>query len=183
MSQAGIISTGGAGPVPPNVPTSFVTDNGTAVPAANILNVPGGTSTDNNTNGIETTGVGNTLTVKLTNRAIGTVHTVGVITSPLITFATPLTAGVYALNFSVCAFTTNLEAATYFIEGAIKSDGLGGLATVGTPNRRMAGEIPPFDVTQVDVTLAGSNIILKVTGIAGETISWTGLMTYVFGGL
>lgn len=62
MSQ--IIKNLAAGPVPPAVATSYVTDSGTAIPALNILNVLGGI-------GAETTGSGNTITINVTTEGFG----------------------------------------------------------------------------------------------------------------
>lgn len=56
MSQ--IFTSSTSSPPPPSVPTSFVTDDGTATPASNILNIIGGI-------GIETEGSGDTITINV----------------------------------------------------------------------------------------------------------------------
>lgn len=58
MSQFFIATT--SGNLPPTVPQQFTTDNGIAIPAANNLNVFGGT-------GAATSGSGNTITITVKN--------------------------------------------------------------------------------------------------------------------
>ncbi len=72
MSQITKTLTSG-GPIPGNIPTSFVTDSGTVVPAANIVNV-------NGSNGVTVTAnpnLSNNMLVTLTQVAPSYVNVVG----------------------------------------------------------------------------------------------------------
>lgn len=99
MSQIFKAVTSG-GPLPPNIPTSFQTDSGIAVPAANILNVLGG-------NGATTSGAGNTVTV--------TVVTDGM---PWIDQAVTFNASPQTGYFCEGTITANLPASAGLANGA-----------------------------------------------------------------
>lgn len=174
------------GSLPPAVPLSFVTDNNSpAVPVANSINVFGGTSSDNNTDGIQTDGGSGsaTLAIQLTNRAVGNVQTVGLVSGDIITFTPPITAGTYRLIYQVAAYnsTDANSGAGYQIEGTVVSDGSGTFTTVGTPTRVMNGDTTVFDVTMIDVFIVGAGIVLRTEGITGKTVRWTGILNFVFG--
>ncbi len=89
-----------AGSLPPAVPTSFVTDDGTAIPVANILNVLGG-------NGATTSGLGNTVTI--------TVVTDGM---PWIDEAVTFSAAAQTGYFCTGAITANLPATAGLVNGS-----------------------------------------------------------------
>jgi hypothetical protein len=57
MSQSGMLKVSDA-ILPGDVPTSFVTDSGTAIPIANVIEILGGA-------GVTTTGVGNVVTINV----------------------------------------------------------------------------------------------------------------------
>jgi len=180
MSQAGIISTS-SGPVPPAVPTSFVTDSGTAVPVANILNVLGNDTTANDADGISTSGSGNTVTVLLTNRLQGTGTTVGATTADIITF--PLTViGAYQFNLDVVAYnTTSSLSAAYNIMGGVRFDGVSAVLT----NNPITSddEEGTMSNADLDIFVSGANAILRVTGYAAQTLNWGADGYYRFRGV
>jgi len=62
-----------ANDLPPSVPTSFVTDSGTAVPVANVLNILTGLLTDNSGSTVLFTGSGNTVELNVTDANFNTI--------------------------------------------------------------------------------------------------------------
>jgi len=181
VSQAGIINTS-TGPVPPTVATTYVTDvNSPAVPAANILNVLGNDTTENNNNGIRTDGSSgsNTLTVQLTNRLQGTGTTVGATTADLVTFSLGATPGAYNFELKVVGYTTTGPAATGFtILGTMRTNGAAA-TLVGTPDETVIEDVAML-TADVDMVASANNLIIRSTGIAGVTIDWNVVAYYVF---
>lgn len=181
MSQF-FVNSSGSSP-PPVVVETLTGDTGIATSSANNINVPGGTSSANNTNGVTTTGSGSTLTVSLTNRIPGSVSTTTTGTSNILSFTPPLLPGIYKLFIEVAGWdNADATGSTYELSGAVKADGAGGLLTVGSPTRFMNGDDTVFNISQVDVSVGGGVINVTATGLSGKTIKWTGLLTYVFGG-
>lgn len=179
MSQ--IYKSLASGPVPPTVPTSFVTDvNSPAVPAANILNEIGGNVTANNDNGIRTDGSSgsNTLTIQLTNRLTGNVTTVGAVTSALITF-TPTVVGTYAIELRIAAYnTTSTIGAGYSVFGTARFDGANS-NLCGTLDK-IVNEEGAMSSANITMTVSGADILFNAVGYAAQTINWQGVGLYTF---
>ena len=194
MSQAGTLGTSGSGPIPPTVATSYVTDvNSPAIPAANVLNVPGGTTTVNNSHGIQTDGSSgsNTLTVQLTNRATGSVTTTGAASANVITLALGATPGVYTFDIVVAAFAkTGVGAplgAGYTIVGSVRTTGA---AAILIPTQQVdhfeEGTIGVVPQATAVLGVSGNNAVVTVTGksdgAAGFVMDWVGTLLYTFAG-
>jgi len=181
-----------SGPVPPAVPTSFTTDvrdnsttsPGTAIPALNILQVLGSDTTQNNDNGIRTDANpnnGNVLYVELTNRMTGTASTVGAVTADIITFSLGASTAVYRFNFLVAGRDTAGAAVGqgvgYTIDGSARTDGAAA-TIISTPDID-ADEDTAIMGSLISFIASDNNIIVRATGVAGETISYNAVGTYV----
>lgn len=175
MSQ--IIKNLASGPVPPAVPTSFVTDDGVAVPVANVLNILTNDTTSNFDNGIRDTGAGNTVTIFLTNRATGTVTTADGTLTTLITLPMGATPGAIYVYGNVQGFnSTNPAAGTYSFSGGFRTDGV--TATELGVELHDEFEDPILVASDIFITASGNNILLQVQGIAATSINWNGLLEY-----
>lgn len=169
-----------SGPVPPTVPTSFVTDvNSPAIPAANVLNEIGGSTSINNNNGIQTDGSsgGNTLTVQLTNRITGAVTTTDATPTALVSFSLGATPAVFTFDVQIACFNvTDVNGDGYFISGSTRTDGA--TATLcGNPDKIENEEV--MDTANADMIVSGNNMVIQAIGIAGKTHRWRAVITYV----
>jgi len=161
----------------PTVPTAFVTDSGTAVPAANILNVvtPG-----SGTQGIVTSGSGNTVTISLIDAVLtGTAQTVN--------------AGTANINVNI-PLPTNESAITIRanLVGYAKSSGLAiGGELIGTV-RNVGGVLTVIQIPEVTknndsvlatwsatLVISGTDVLVQVTGVNTYTINWTAIIDSV----
>jgi len=180
MSQAGILSLN-ATPLPPDVPTTFTTDSGVAVPVANNLNVFADDTTANNNNGIQTVGSGATVTVEITNRLQATGSTVGAVNTDLVTFALGATPGTYTFDISVSGFESTTPAGCgYQLFGTIRTDGV--TATLVGPPDRIANEEAALTTCQAALLVSGNSAVIRVTGAVGLTVDFGTVATYVFRG-
>ena len=175
MSQAGVLAITSS----PSVPTTFVTNSGNAVPAANILNVLATDATTNNDNGILTTGSGSTVTVVLSNRQTATVTTTDATLTTALTFALSATPGVYFIEGNITAFdVTDTAGGVYNFASGVRSDGAS--ATEIGVEFKDSFEEAAMATSDVFVTTSGNNSIIQVQGIAGKTINWNVVLNYRF---
>jgi hypothetical protein len=162
----------------PSVPTSFVTDSGTATPAANSLSLLGDDTTDNDVDGIRTVGSGSTLTVELTNRLYGTGTTVGATTADLITFDLGASAQVFVFKFSIVGRdTTSGDGVAYDLKGTLKTDGAA--ATIIDIPDINDDEDVSIIAASIAMVASGNNAIVRATGVAGCTISYAAKGEYI----
>jgi len=173
-----------SGPLPPTIPTSFVTDvNSPAVPAANILDVVGGFVSTNNINLIQTDGSsgGNVLTVQLTNIVQGFVGTADATPTTIITFPLGATPGTYKFDGNIEAYDiTDVAGACYGYQIGIRTTGAAG--TVIGVSFDDDFEEAAMATANFTVTASGNNLLVQVIGIAGKNIDWRAIATYRFVG-
>jgi hypothetical protein len=181
MSQI-IKNLASGGPLPPAIPTSFTTNDGTATPAANVLRILGIDSTESDDDGILTRAnpPSNLVDIVLTTRLFGVGSTVDAITFDVITF--PLSAlanTVYRFEFQVVGReAVSGEAVSYTVFAGAKT--IAGLASiVETPYIDADQDAPALLAASVGFIASGNNVVLQVTGVLGTNITYKALGTYI----
>jgi hypothetical protein len=170
-----------AGSLPPSVPTSFVTDSGTVIPAANIVNFNGGSTSVDNSNGIQVIANAdgsNNGVFRLTNRLTGSGTSTNASVLSLNTFALGASAGVYRFEFIVSGRdVVSGDGIGYTVFSSAKTDGV--TATVISTPFIDNDEDASLVAASADFIASGNNVILQVTGVSGRTINYKAVGTYV----
>jgi hypothetical protein len=178
MSQ--IIKNLASGPVPPAVPTSFVTNDGTATPDLNVLQVLGVNSTESDDDGILTRAnpPSNLVEIVLTNRLFGGGSTAGALTTDIITFPLAATAKSYIFEFKIIGReATSGDTVGYTIFGSAKTNGL--VASIVETPYVDVDQDPALLAASIAFIASGNSVILQVTGVAATNITYKALGTYI----
>lgn len=172
-------NSGSSGPVPPTVATSYVTDSGIAIPAANVLNVLTSDTTVNDDDGIISTGSANTVTVLLTNRAKVTATTSdGGGQTQTVTIFTPLVSSAITFVVSVTGYdSANNEVAGGELVGIGRRSAGGVTVVVGT-NDTFDETDSGLMASDWDIVTNGTAIQAQFVGVAGRTINWSAVLIY-----
>lgn len=185
-----------SGPIPPIIVTEFTTDVrdasetpvGTVVPVSNNVNLLGGFTNFNNINGIRTDANpnnGDDLFVELTNRATGSITTVGFssgipIELDLSTLVGAATSAVFTFDIQVAGIATVGVGAPYGCGFTIVGSVIyrGGAAVL--INNQAVDHFEELALVGVEslLNVSGTDAIVTVTGVPGYDIDWNVTLTY-----
>lgn len=158
MSQFSVATTA------TNVPTSFITDSGTAIPVANVINI-------NGASGITTSGSGNSIIINLLENTIrGTGTTVGTTPLDLITYS-PTDQKGFSLQGLVVGYdlANNVAIGGEIIAVGRKS----GTVTIVSPMNNSVSVDASLSNGSFTMVASGASFILRVRGDIGHTIAWS----------
>jgi hypothetical protein len=185
MSQSGLLKVR-ANVLPPTVPTSFVTNSGTAIPALNVLNVLG-TSVAAGSTPFASSGAGNTVTyhVQRSQAIVASDSTkVGVAAFDSSSFAVDANGFVTLVGASAAIEKVNLQTGTSPIipiggaitfNGAVVSAGTNPVRTDGTGPNTMALEV---QISQAVAASDSSTIGLSNFKSADFTVDANGFVAF-----
>lgn len=181
-----------AGALPPTVAITFNTQNGTppvadgtATPAANTIIFSETSLSTNTADGFQVAASGNLVTYSTTNRFSGNVTTTDATLTTLASLdLSTIGTGVFTFDVQIAGYDlTDSEGLGYAIFGTIKNIA-GTLSVIGTPDKINNEDNAPVNIQAADasLTVSGTNAIVQVQGIAGKTIHWRAVATYVYVG-
>lgn len=162
----------------PTIPTSFdtfdgATPTGTAVPAANVINIVA-------EGGLHVSATGNTITI-IDSEDSQTGQTIGATNLDLFTYTMPATPT--AVTFQGMIVGMNQSGgggdygAGYFVTCSAITDGAAA-SILGTPNIDEFESAALF-AGALTVQAIGNNVVFSLLGTAGETIDWRGELNLI----
>ena len=179
MSQAGIINISGGGGGGTPIQTVTGNSGGPVSPTANNINIVGGVSNINDSNGITVIGTPGTSTetITLTNTQNDSVTTNDATPTIISIFTMPIVPAVQNYEYKISALNvTDSLGAVYLVEAGARTTGLASFslntADITTiEETTMSGCLVAFGVS-------GNTVTLTVTGLAGKTIRWSSNLTF-----